>query len=382
MEEKTTVKKLDLVHKSTIYRMIIPEQVEKKIRLLCREIHNVEWSGILFYKVDGTFEDSNLVITCVDIFQMDEGNSTYTEYNMSPDVCNYICEHPELTKEGIYQGLIHSHNNMPTFLSGTDTNTLQSEGSDMSHFVSLIVNNAGKYTARITRRVKDIFKGSRVSEYPTWGGKSIKSSTNNIEVEDEYIENFDLNIEIEGANNDFEKEMLDRIKEIRNSKVKTTTAYSSSSNFSFDSKPQEKYTFTPNTPEKVNNKIEDDREEIAIDYDNININEDIVDWVLKQSITCSVILPKNSKIDINTWVKNMDTTYEARFGSTANFEGFASSLVDYLVNYTVDAGTNAESLDSFELSSVLAYKVREKLSKLPKNKWLNCLMKLYDDYIF
>lgn len=269
-----------------------------------------------------------------------------------------------------------------TFFSGTDTNTLQSEGSDMSHFVSLIVNNAGKYTARITRRVKDIFKGSRVSEYPTWGGKSIKSSTNNIEVEDEYIENFDLNIEIEGANNDFEKEMLDRIKEIRNSKVKTTTAYSSSSNFSFDSKPQEKYTFTPNTPEKVNNKIEDDREEIAIDYDNININEDIVDWVLKQSITCSVILPKNSKIDINTWVKNMDTTYEARFGSTANFEGFASSLVDYLVNYTVDAGTNAESLDSFELSSVLAYKVREKLSKLPENKWLNCLMKLYDDYIF
>lgn len=108
MEEK----KLDLVHKSTIYKMIIPEQVERKIRLLCREIHNVEWSGILFYKVDGTFEDNNLVITCVDIFQMDEGNSTYTEYNMSPDVCNYICEHPELTKEGIYQGLIHSHNNM------------------------------------------------------------------------------------------------------------------------------------------------------------------------------------------------------------------------------------------------------------------------------
>ena len=65
-------KKLRLVAQQSTYKMIIPEQVEKKIRLLCREIHNVEWSGILFYKVEGTFEDSNLVITCVYIFQMDE----------------------------------------------------------------------------------------------------------------------------------------------------------------------------------------------------------------------------------------------------------------------------------------------------------------------
>lgn len=268
--------------------------------------------------------------------------------------------------------------NKMTFFSGTDTNTLQSEGSDMSHFVSLIVNNAGKYTARITRRVKDVFKGSRVSEYPTWGGKSIKSSTNNIEVEDEYIENFDLNIKIEEVSTDFEKEMLDRIKEIRNSKVKNPTNSSCSSNLSFYSKPQEKYLFAPTSPEKPN-KVKDNKEEIDLDYDTISINEDIVDWVLKQSITCSVILPKNSKIDVNTWVKNMDATYEARFGNTANFEAFASSLVDYLVNYTVDTSINAEPL---ELSSALAYKVREKLSKLPNNKWLNCLMKLYDDYIF
>ena len=41
-----------------------------------------------------------------------------------------------------------------TFFSGTDKATLQSEGSDMNHFVSLIVNNAGKYTAGVTRKVK------------------------------------------------------------------------------------------------------------------------------------------------------------------------------------------------------------------------------------
>ena len=37
-----------------------------------------------------------------------------------------------------------------TFFSGTDLNTLQEEGSDMNNFLSLIVNNAGQYTAAIT----------------------------------------------------------------------------------------------------------------------------------------------------------------------------------------------------------------------------------------
>lgn len=105
-------KKLELVHQQSIYKMVIPQEVEKKIRLLCREIHNVEWSGVLFYKVSGSFEDKSLTITCVDLFQMDEGTGGYTEYDMSPDVMGYMTDHPELLDAGVYQGLIHSHNNM------------------------------------------------------------------------------------------------------------------------------------------------------------------------------------------------------------------------------------------------------------------------------
>lgn len=112
MEEKKTVEKLELVHQLNTFNMTIPQEVERKIRLLCREIHNVEWSGILFYKIEGNFEDNSLNIICVDIFQMDEGSSGYTEFNMSPDVMGYMVDHPELLEEGIYQGLIHSHNNM------------------------------------------------------------------------------------------------------------------------------------------------------------------------------------------------------------------------------------------------------------------------------
>lgn len=371
-------KKLRLVAQQSTYKMIIPEQVEKKIRLLCREIHNVEWSGILFYKVEGTFEDSNLVITCVDIFQMDEGSATYTEYNMSPDVCTYICDHPELAESNIFTGLIHSHNNMATFFSGTDNNTLQAEGSDMSHFVSLIVNNAGKYTARVTRRVKEKIVGTCTSQYPTWGGATINPSTKNIEYEEEYIEYFNLDIDIESISNDFETEMLERIKDIREAKARRTPLYISNKTTS-EHNPIPTYPSYPK-PEEKPKEIEEEKDE-PIDYENVSLNEDLIDWVVKQTITCSVVIPKDSKINVKTWAQNMGALYKKRFGTVQEFEGFAVNFIDYLVNYTIDLDAQPY-LDNIEMSSILAYKVREKLSKLPKNEWLDCLIKLYDDYIF
>lgn len=92
------------------YRLVIPEEVESKIRFLCDKIHDVEWSGTLFYNIEGTFEDNNLVATCKDVYLMDIGSAAYTEFNMSPDVISYMAQNPELLD--CKTGLIHSHNNM------------------------------------------------------------------------------------------------------------------------------------------------------------------------------------------------------------------------------------------------------------------------------
>ena len=46
-----------------------------------------------------------------------------------------------------------SHCSFNTFFSGIDANTLDDLGHDMPHFLSLIVNNAGTYCAKITRRI-------------------------------------------------------------------------------------------------------------------------------------------------------------------------------------------------------------------------------------
>lgn len=110
MEESKKTPAIPLVKLDTRYKLVIPPFVEQKIRHLCRRVWEKEWSGTLFYKVEGSFEDNSLVITCVDIFVMDIGTATYTEFDMSPDVMTYMTEHPELME--CQMGLVHSHNNM------------------------------------------------------------------------------------------------------------------------------------------------------------------------------------------------------------------------------------------------------------------------------
>ena len=87
-----------------------------------------------------------------------------------------------------------------TFFSGTDTNTLQIEGFDRNNFVSLIVNNAGIYSAAITRKV-DYTEQHQVQiqgKYPFFGTRrtlETPSTSTSEEKVKTVIEYFDLEIE-------------------------------------------------------------------------------------------------------------------------------------------------------------------------------------------
>ena len=80
------------IKQTTKYKMVIPFSVEKKFRYLATKFHNTEWSGALFYKPEGSFEDGSLTITCKDILLMDIGNTTYTEYDINPDIISYMMD--------------------------------------------------------------------------------------------------------------------------------------------------------------------------------------------------------------------------------------------------------------------------------------------------
>lgn len=99
-----------LIKGQSTYKLIVPENVEEKIRYLIRKFPHTEWSGILFYNHTGGFETNDLVITCQDIFPMDLGTSGWTEFKMTPDVSSYIAQNIELFDCDM--GLCHSHHTM------------------------------------------------------------------------------------------------------------------------------------------------------------------------------------------------------------------------------------------------------------------------------
>ena len=57
------------------YVVSVPLRVQKEIAYLCKEINNVEWSGILYY----TINDFDIELQA--ILPMDKGSSAYTEYD-------------------------------------------------------------------------------------------------------------------------------------------------------------------------------------------------------------------------------------------------------------------------------------------------------------
>jgi len=86
------------------YNLYIPDSVEKKIRTLLTEIHNIEWSGVLFYTFNGSFETKDIEIHCVDLLPLNIGNASFTEFTMSPEVISYMAKNDLLDCQ---MGLVH-----------------------------------------------------------------------------------------------------------------------------------------------------------------------------------------------------------------------------------------------------------------------------------
>lgn len=304
----------DLILKTQRYKMFIPKEVENKIRLLLDNIRNIEWSGVLFYDVEGSFEDNSLKVICKDILPMDIGNATYTEWNMNADVVSYIVDHPELV--GSYQGLCHSHHAMATFFSGTDTNTLKEEGSDVNHFVSLIVNNAGTYNAAITRKVdikNDVYS---VYTYKSFGDVAVEGRSDYTEC-NTCIEYFYLDIEIEQSENN-NSELFDRINKLKENK-------SNNSHYIYGKYEVPNLEYRPVYNDVLLKKPE--QKELFTDYKE----EYLTEWYVKQLLTCNILLPKDNKASINDINEKAESVIKNRFKDKDSYENFMSSFVDFIV---------------------------------------------------
>lgn len=407
MEERQMPQKaISLVQKlgTYNYKLVIPAEVEKKIRFACQKVWSTEWSGALFFTHEGSFENNDLVIKCVDIYIMDIGTQAYTEFDMNPDVIAYMCDNPELLD--CQMGLIHSHNNMSTFFSDTDTATLKEEGRDRNNFVSLIVNNAGTYTAAITRRVKT--KQVRESVSYEFFGDGEKFDTKDYVSNADEIEWFYLKIEKEGENYSF-PDMDARLEEIRKQKkekaekaekakvtapvytgkypnvVASQPAKAGPANINkgkVEQKPVQRTLFD----DVKENELPFEEPDTVIPYGHVFVNPKTIESLVRQLITCSIIIPNESKVDIDKWAKNMPALYENRFGKgdagMKKFQEWADPYTEFLTWNVEDEDLEAMGFDQTEIQSICAHDLIEALTKLPENDYIKAYIDELEKYLF
>lgn len=382
MDNQAQKKALSLEKHTDTYKLVIPADVEKKIRHLCNRISQVEWSGTLFYTHSGSYEEGTLEIRCVDIFPMDIGSQTYTEFDMSPDVIAYMTDHPELLD--CQMGLIHSHNNMATFFSGTDTATLREEGNDRNHFVSLIVNNAGTYTAAITRKLTEKRVINTTFIYRTFDDVE-KTGTRTVEVEEEVIAYNMLNIIKEGEVTEPFLEIDERLEAIKKSKTKVVATKAPLSTTSYHGG----LPFTPPTYQGNSKEVskvarqgslfdeefmesEPPRkvEQIA-DPNELTIDASVVKSITLQLITGSIAIADASRIDPVKWAGQMTKLFDKRFEKDMSLFGlWAETMVEFVVtNFVPDEFAPFED----EYISELCQAVYMTLDKLPMNKYIKSI---------
>lgn len=398
-ETKQPTKVISLVQKSGTYnyKLIIPAEVERKIRFACQKVWSTEWSGTLFFTHEGSFENNDLVIRCVDIYIMDIGTQAYTEFDMNPDVIAYMCENPELLD--CQMGLIHSHNNMSTFFSGTDTATLKEEGMDRNNFVSLIVNNAGTYTAAITRRVKSKQVKESVS-YEFFGDGEKHDTKEYVSSVDE-IEWFYLKIEKEGENYSF-PDMAARLEEIKQAKAERaekaqTPVYQGgykpaiANSYGTKAGPANLVKKEADKPKVVQPTLFDNADDLPfeegydIPYGQVSFDKVTLKSLVLQLITGSIIISNDSKIDITKWAKSMPTLYEKRFGKGKvgmdNFKLWAETYAEYLTWYVTDEKLEELGFDETEICAICAHDMIEELTKLPENDYIKGYIDALQKYL-
>lgn len=367
-------------------------------------MHDVEWSGTLFYTVEGSLDDGTFKATCVDICVMDIGTGGYTEFKDTEDIITYRLEH-DLLHAGIYEALIHSHNNMSAFFSRVDVDTLISEGTDLNHFLSLIVCNAGQYVARITRKLKSKVKAearivyTKTVEYDSYENQRIvisdgetSEATKVEEREEVVIEYFELNINKPVVEEPF-KELDERLDEIKRSKFRGYRGSSYAPSYSGfgqgyqpvilnaqgepyrreipakePADPRQLSMFAGQEEEEQEGPVFPPKAQAADEepfefYTVEKVPFQIVKSLCTQLLFGSILASDQANLNLNTWVEKMDKVYAKRFGNLddpASYESlrlrnWIEQFLEHLIGYSVDKKYEDEIADKYGLGDDYEY---------------------------
>lgn len=380
-------------------KLIISSNLEKKISVCCRELPQNEWSGTLFYSIVSGKFGKDLVLKAEDFYLRDIGSHTYTEFDDDADAFNYQVENNLID---CIQGLIHSHCSFNTFFSGIDANTLDDLGHDMPHFLSLIVNNAGTYCAKITRRIPVS------NHYITFNGEEEEYEGNEV-----IIQSFPVSIEFEDGslintlksrlselrkktkNDSFENTLWDnksynnefRIPDVSystfNNKVKDTSS-NFNNNKTVNSLSTVKETSSiiakednKNTTKKKKNEEIKESESNNLSSKRLNSLTDFINKKMKAILYGSFIFTIKKEFDEKDWCKNkMKESFESNFQDIHTINSFFTLYFDNLIGLCLD------KFPEIEDTSIIGDIVKNYLSKLPYNIYISSLEESLEDALY
>jgi len=354
---------------------------------------------------------------------MDIGTATYTEFSESPDIISYMIDKDLLDTR---VGLVHSHNNMETFFSGTDTATLKQEGLNHNHFVSLIVNNRGTYSAAITTVTTSKFKEivQENYKYTTFDGVIIEG---NDSYEEEYEETVilwsklkvitpsnsydDLEIKerIEYINKEKEKIRIANAKKVVNSV--NSPVYTPNQNsqrlpvlqnkeIEFKEWSKKQITLEDDDPlmgknfKNDNNSLlipfpkgtepefeESDLEnqDIVINYGDIHLSDEIVLLLSKKLVTGSILVPSNNKIELEKFIPNMSNLYKNVFPSLESYDFFIGNFIEAVIFDVEDP--NLVGFSEEAVAAIAANSIIEVLSEYPTNSYLDVIISNLSNFV-
>ena len=391
-----------MMKESTLrFNIIISKDLEEKIRFMCMQLPANEWSGTLFYTTKGTIENNDFEITATDFYLQDIGVSTFTEFQNDASLANYIVEHDLLDN---YQALIHSHNSMGTFFSSTDMDTLKEEGNDRNHFLSLIVNNAGIYNAKFTRKITVSEHKNLTKKYNTYGNVSVELPADEVEASYDVIEYFNLNVIIEQPN-DTQQELKQRIVSLkadsksyinaREIKVpqqqnKTypawvKTEYENTSTVKTDNpKTKTDVPFAKNNHSQLtlfsDEEMENGYNVEGEKYSDIHCDANIIRNNIIQLVTGNIFSMWNKSIDLNSWAANMLKLYDKRFPEFEDFEYWADMMISFLENDFKD-DTLSEIPRKYQIGIWAEDLMDAIVENLPTNRYTNAFLEILEAYL-
>ncbi len=268
---------------------------------------------------------------------------------------------------------------MATFFSGTDTATLREEGNERNCFVSLIVNNAGTYSAAITRKVTKKVQSTLISQgasYEFFGEGIVASDepTQKTETKEETtIEYFMLDVEVEKVDNPME--YLDaRFEEINRKKnsgfnIKSPNSVVSLGVKGWYGKTEEPTLIQQSTKEP---SLWDNVQEVSYEAvptsttgsEEWQPNPKDIHRLVTQLVLCSFIVNED-KIDLDKWIKQfMEKKYDFLFKDVFSFDSWKDFAIEFLFDgfYASDVPDELYE-EPDEIQSIVAAAMHRELLK-------------------